>query len=769
MTPNTVSNKSSIQRIVRGSVGFVSSRFCWEIKCHGHRQTLDNRPCVAQASGFEAASVKKLNAPVVVIAQPPTPNPTPKPTSELTGSPTESPTNAPTSLPTLKPSTGAPSELPTSTPTSVPTLLPCELVPGLPEPPQLELARFSDTGAGMLMVFDRPTDQGGFTAGVDFPCAEIFAFADADADKSTCYWVDAYEVMAVVSSAVGLIPGGDIVAQEGLLRHACLAPDDRRCVCFAANNETATPALTPFKPLIPTIVLQGPDTVAVCEPSGYSLRADQTTGSGGRALTFVWSGQLFGAAASESGLQAAQEALATAVSRASSESVFVALQTELAAMSEGGFEALEVRLFVANFLGSNSSMATSVLLSSLQLPSVIIGGGDQSLRRDSDLIVEAQGAATSCDGRSLVDRTVSYAWTLSVAGEASLLVSNKKNQRVFGLDAFSLEPGVDYTLAVVVTDEAFKSTNKAEIQIQVESGGVVAVIDGGDRVVSFSEVFDLSAGSSYDENVADDFGENAGLTFEWRCVVAEATEADGQDEADYCSGMFSTEESLTLDASDLGAGLFRFSVIVNSTLYQPRTSSAAVTYRVSEGLVPNVFVMGYSGSVNAALKATVAGTIASPDDLPSYTYSLESRMVTSWTVSPAKSMSGGKALSELALTPIVLSTAFVVGSNVELGHDLVLAKDALVPGATYVFTLEARSDITDQVGSASVTVKVARPPTSGNVVVTPSTGMALVTQFSASAKKWVASELPLAYQFNSWVVVSAEIKLLFKLTPILSF
>jgi len=219
------------------------------------------------------------------------------------------------------------------------------------------------------------------------------------------FWVDAYEVMAVISSAVGLIPGGDIVAQEGLLRHACLAPDDRRCECFAANNETTTPALTLLEPLQPAIVLQGPDAVAVCEPSGYSLRADQTTGSGGRALTFVWSGQLLGAASSESGAQAAQEALDTAVSRASSEDIFVALQTELATMSEGGFEALEVTLFVANFLGGTSTMATSVLLSSLQLPSVVIvGGDDQSLRRNAALIVEAEGAATRATQGLLITR-----------------------------------------------------------------------------------------------------------------------------------------------------------------------------------------------------------------------------------------------------------------------------------------------------------------------------------------------------------------------------
>ncbi len=69
-----------------------------------------------------------------------------------------------------------------------------------------------------------------------------------------------------------------------------------------------------------------------------------------------------------------------------------------------------------------------------------------------------------------------------------------------------------------------------------------------------------------------------------------------------------------------------------------------------------------------------------------------------------------------------------------------------VPGERYVFRLTAVSP--DGVsGSSELTVDVNRAPTLGHVTATPSTGIAVTTQFSFTAPLWVddADDLPLTY------------------------
>ena len=99
--------------------------------------------------------------------------------------------------------------------------------------PQIASARFSNTGAEVIVSFSSLTDQGGFKAGVNFDCEALLDLDDAD-----CNWVDATSLSASVSGSLGFLPGSNVTLNAGVVKSAC--DDGYRCECLAyANASTA--------------------------------------------------------------------------------------------------------------------------------------------------------------------------------------------------------------------------------------------------------------------------------------------------------------------------------------------------------------------------------------------------------------------------------------------------------------------------------------------------------------------------------------------------
>ena len=71
----------------------------------------------------------------------------------------------------------------------------------------------------------------------------------------------------------------------------------------------------------------------------------------------------------------------------------------------------------------------------------------------------------------------------------------------------------------------------------------------------------------------------------------------------------------------------------------------------------------------------------------------------------------------------------VSGGAQPRNHDLVLAANSLVAGATYAFQLTASLDNATDNGRSTVTVVSVSPPTSGKAFVAPTVGVALETAF----------------------------------------
>ncbi|KAH8076320.1 hypothetical protein JL721_316 [Aureococcus anophagefferens] len=531
------------------------------------------------------------------------------------------------------PTTARPTFKPSSAPTPrrrasghagvAPAITPCWKL-DVPPPPAVAAATFTSSGAVVLVDLDARSDQGDVAAGVTFACEDVLDFPDVA--LAECFWVSSAQLSAEVNTAPAMLPGSNLTLLEGALKLKC--EEGARCDCYKANNASAVAVDPPEDPDAPVAVFQGTTVAPVCEAAGLDVAMDQSTGSGGRDWTGLqWNVSLVPSRDESLNVTAAQRAAALAAreameTRSNAEAwagistTFHADQEELEALTTGGFDGLGLTLFLQNFLyGSSTSDVYSVALSSETLPSiVVVGGYTSTVAASNELAVEAQGYATSCDGRSLVDRKVSYSWALYAVDDAGGLTPETganfaNNPRYYKREAYWAPGGASYVALVTVTDEQIGSNATASVSIDVSRGGVQALIEGGDRLLSATEVFAVDGSASYDEDLpqgdCDDVagscgtGAAVGLAFAWNCTALEGASPD-------CGVDLPPDEVLSVDGAALGAGTYGFALVVSSG---GRRDGTSVTLEVVAADPARVVVSGFATKVNSAVKQTILGII----------------------------------------------------------------------------------------------------------------------------------------------------------------
>jgi len=327
--------------------------------------------------------------------------------------------------------------------------------------------------------------QAGVATGVTFACGDVVAFPGVAAAE--CYWSGERGLTGDVSDALDLEPGSNVSLVPGVLRRLC---DDatERCDCEGPANASSSLALAPDPPLVPDALIEGPTTAGACE--GLTLGSSQSTGSGGRAMTYAWNAtaavdEEWAPGLNASTLNATAErnlALKAVVRNANAGTGspdFTVSSKELVAIAGGGVVGLEVTLLLENFLGgvSEPSEPFLVAIRTDNPPNLqIVGGTIQSTTRPKPLSVRADAIASSCDGRPAADRAVSIQFELSKvlasgALETTGLVSSSKDQRLFKLAAHSLEAATDYVLATTATDESGGANVTSYVSLAVGRAG----------------------------------------------------------------------------------------------------------------------------------------------------------------------------------------------------------------------------------------------------------------------------------------------------------
>ncbi|XP_072031498.1 uncharacterized protein [Amphiura filiformis] len=141
--------------------------------------------------------------------------------------------------------------------------------------PQVEYAKFTQDGAGLIVSFDIGVDYEGFAS-----CDDVFSNAEVLGDGAQCQWRGPRKLYIPIGQGNNLIQIGDtLVIKEGAITafHQDLS--------LAASGSITIEE--PDESLLPEAVITGSPRLPSC---GYvKLDARKSRGGGGRPLTFEWS------------------------------------------------------------------------------------------------------------------------------------------------------------------------------------------------------------------------------------------------------------------------------------------------------------------------------------------------------------------------------------------------------------------------------------------------------------------------------------------------
>lgn len=580
-------------------------------------------------------------------------------------------------------------------------------------PPKLTSAKFLDTAAGMTITFDRAVNRANLVKD-KFECSVLFDLPTTagltnyfGADPACSWLASNMSIRFVFGKSATVVPGESLVLRGGLLKSTSTAE--------LATAATTVAVSSPDSPPVPIVQVSGATSLGMCDD--LSLDGTGSSGSGGRSMTYTWLLVNSSNAGTTADSVSTLLTQATATNNASLKIVAAVLESDAT---------YSLILQVRNFLGAASNSSVLVVKkSAMALPSVSIkGGGTQAVYRASELVIMASASFPSCSatGSEASSVDMNFAWS-QVAGDlsASQAKSTSPNPRVLKLSARTLTVGVTYTFQILVSMAAnARINNTASVTLTVMPSSLTASIAGGDRTSGVEQDLFLDASKSTDP---DDLQNSVAMQFSWTCFQKSAS-----------TGLYDTacktvdDTLLTMDAKaqvTIPANTINPGISYNFTataLKDTRTSSSSVFIAVAPGSPPSVSIAPLTvAKVNTNDRVVLYGAVLSKLPVKK----------TEWSI-----IGNGQSSQ---------NSIFAIPRTGRL--TMLLKENSLTPGSSYQFQLYAE-DSSGQSSTASITVTVNSPPSSGSLSVTPTSGYALEDTFAALASGWVDDDLPLRYAFR---------------------
>ncbi|KAG7379835.1 hypothetical protein PHYPSEUDO_008082 [Phytophthora pseudosyringae] len=589
-------------------------------------------------------------------------------------------------------------------------------------PPKILDAKFMDTAVGLTITFDRAVYRTTL-APDNFACSVLFDLptttdsANYCGVSPACSWqTGSLSIRFLFGQGVKIVPGSTLALRGNLLKSTEAAE-------LSAPAATVTVS-TPDKPPQPQVLVSGASSLGMCDD--LFLDGSASSGSGGRPMTYTWM-LVNVSSVSNTSLDSVTALLTSAVATNN-----VSIKIAAAVLEADGMYSFV--LLAKNFFGkTGNSNEIVVKKSGMALPSVSIKGGNlQGAYRARELVITASASYPSCSGTVTTDSMeaaaasvgvdMTFTW-LQMTGDLTpaQFKSTSPNPRILKLPARTLTVGVTYIFRLLVAMISNpKVSNTADVQIGVARTDLTALIAAGNRSIGVEQDLVLDASISVDP---DDVQNSVSSQYSWTCwTVNTATQVYD------APCLTATGESLVLAAqakTTVAANLvnpnvvYKFTVIVSK---DSRSSTTSVFITVTPGLPPEVSIEPIGSSkVNMNDRIILKGKATSKLPVKK----------TEWSL--------------LGATETDMSAVFAV---TRVGRLIMLLNEGkLTPGVSYKFQLNA-TDSSGQMGSATITVMVNSPPSSGTLSATPSLGYALEDKFSVLASNWVDEDLPLKYTFK---------------------
>ncbi|KAK3262204.1 hypothetical protein CYMTET_28925, partial [Cymbomonas tetramitiformis] len=281
---------------------------------------------------------------------------------------------------------------------------------------------------------------------------------------------------------------------------------------------------------------------------------------------------------------------------------------------------------------------------------------------------------------------------------------------------------------------------EASLEFYVESRPLQLAVQGGN--VTSGDLINVTLDAS--ESVDPD-GAPGNIAFEWQCLRDDGLGACRTADGELLPQRLAGPVVVVQLQGDPGGGLRNYTFHLRGSKGS-RSSALSTTIRIARGWAPVIAMLPIPGVVNSneELRLEAALTALDADAV---------RLL--WEVGPVE------GLGQMDL-------ASASASEDLNGLALAIAANQLAPGGRYVFHLSATDTAVGATGTASVAVRVNRPPAGGLFRVDPRAGAALQSTFTLTAPEWTDEDLPLWYSYSYRVVgsVRTEFLLLSEFSPL---
>ena len=599
--------------------------------------------------------------------------------------------------------------------------------------PVLQSAKFSNSGASIIVTFDSITDKAGIVAN-NFPCSQLLDFFGVN--QTTCSFTSLSTVRIAFGVSTYGVPllevNGLISLKANKVKAACIAPAD--CTAYEFSPKQSTLVLTADNPVAPTVSIRTVGVASACDD--FIIDPTGSSGHGGRSWkSVVWTAtvQTLGAPVNDAAiLQVLEDYGPITTSK-------ISISKSL--MSSANYV---VTLTLTNMFGlSHTESAKWTVNDNPNLPLVSMVGNKIVDLVPSDTLSLAASARRS--GCAVGSAALSYSWTISSDGNVLNIPSTDPNPLKFSLAGYSLSAETVYEVTFKATAAATTSPSypsvfaTGSVTVRVGKGAIVMVVPGGNSRTASVGLGDLilDASGSYDKTYPRNTAGQA-LTFAWSCMLTSLTNYGGS-----CGTALPASHNtarLTIAPATVIFGEF-YEYTVTATAPDGRFNTYVVSVQNSAGSTSVAINNADLTKINPAKEIVLTGTLSAQ-------YALDA----TWSATV-----DGVNFDFTALTKKTNTfTAKQVRSL--LSFPLSVAANTFPAGSTVVFRLDASfaGDATRFPGHSTLPITVNSPPSGGSVSVDPVAGDALTDLFSLTAFSWTddASDLPLSYKFDFRLVDS---------------
>jgi len=584
------------------------------------------------------------------------------------------------------------------------------------DPPVLVNANFSSDGTTIQMLFDRDTNEGlGSVAGATGPCLNVVRVPGQENLQSVCYWVSARKLVISVNPlstiqlgvTVSLVAGNNIRADPSV----GFSPEASGSVSVSGDQLPTD--------LGPVVSLEGAVEQSICAGEVY-FTANVLAFAIGRVVNFDFS----------ISPQGSQDPIYTA---SQTGSLFIVKASEVAGGQLDGGDYVAA-LDGTNWLGFGSSetFTFNFTVSSQEVPTILIDGARiRTVRRGVDELALRATTTYVCPNRQLTD-TFLYTWSAKSpsAGIFTPFVSDRVDSFLRLGKQFFAEPGL-WELEVRVRLESDGSIDAVDrIAVNVTNAPLVIATRAGNVIASFSnEPLRVDFTPSCDPNLG------AGCRLVYGAVPGSpAFNNLGFQGATWdCTGTRCNDitpiSGPILNVLNPPVGLYVFTLSIGGQT-SPPIRREVLPAPIGCNVIPRVSI----APVQPRLSLKDGGIILR-GQVENYVPQSSNPVRLQWTFSRG----GAPFESATVVTPVANRP------------ELVIAKDRLAPGESYVFRLTATQPCTAPPNVhpfAEVSFTVNAPPSGGILSTDRLSGIASETIFTFSTSGWIDEDTPLQYSFE---------------------